>query len=187
MSRRLGGGGLDFGRSVAAPQGQAARFEALVQPIDILLHGIYWADRFPELLSREFLRRCWSGGQRPRLRVIGDVTCDIRGSIACTIRPADTDHPTYVYPPESDETIEAFDGPGPLVLAVDNLPCELPRDSSAEFGAALAPFVGRMARAVSPDGLDIDRLPAEIRRAVIVHQGRLTAEREHLAALLPPR
>ncbi|MDQ7007100.1 MAG: bifunctional lysine ketoglutarate reductase /saccharopine dehydrogenase family protein [Acidobacteriota bacterium] len=185
MYRRRDGGAFDFGEFVASPERYEARFEELLPHIDVLLHGIYWEERYPELMSRDFLRRCWSAPTRPRLRVIGDVTCDIRGSLACTIRPADTDHPVYVYRPEDDTAVEAFDGPGPLVLAVDNLPCELPRDASEEFGSALLPFIARLARAHENGAAALEDLPDEIRRAVIVHRGRLTEAHAHLAEHLP--
>ena len=185
MYRRREGGAFDFDEFIASPERYDACFEELLPQIDILLHGIYWEERYPELMSRSFLQRCWAEGARPRLRVVGDVTCDIRGSVACTIRPATTDHPVYIYRPEDDTAVEAFDGPGPLVLAVDNLPCELPRDASEEFGSALLPFIARLARAHGKGPAALEDLPEEIRRAVIVHLGRLTEAHAHLAEHLP--
>ncbi|MDQ7088335.1 MAG: hypothetical protein Q9Q13_11000 [Acidobacteriota bacterium] len=75
--------------------------------------------------------------------------------------------------------------PAPLVLAVDNLPCELPRDASEEFGSALLPFIARLARAHENGAAALEDLPDEIRRAVIVHRGRLTEAHAHLAEHLP--
>lgn len=185
MYRRKDGGPFSFDEFIASPQLYEATFEQLLPHIDVLLHGIYWEDRFPKLMSREFLCQSWSAPHEPRLKVIGDVTCDIRGSIDCTIKATVTDHPTYIYRPEEDATLDAFTGPGPLVLAVDNLPCELPRDSSEEFGAGLSPFVTRIARAHTGGKLDFDRLPEEIQRAVIVLEGQLREPFRHLEPLLP--
>ena len=76
------------------------------------------------------------------------------------------------------------EGHGPVVLAVDNLPCELPVESSQEFGNALLPHIKAVAGAdysVSYEDLD---LPSAIKRAVITHRGKLTPDYEHLQEYL---
>lgn len=185
MYRRIEPAHFDFDEFVAHPERFRAAFERFLPHLDILVHGIYWEDRFPRLITREALERDWSGQARPRLKVIGDVTCDIHGSIACTIKPANPEQPTYIYDPAHDSAIDdQFDGHGPLVMAVDNLPCELPREASLEFSKALAPHVKAIAEAQTPEGLDVERLPEELRRAVIVDRGELTADHRHLEKLV---
>jgi alpha-aminoadipic semialdehyde synthase len=71
-----------------------------------------------------------------------------------------------------------------LVMAVDNLPCELPFDSSREFGNALAPFVPALARCDFGRPLDELELPGPVRRALILHRGRLTPEFEYIGRFL---
>lgn len=186
MYRKINGGEFSFEEFVRSPELFEAQFEQYLPHMDLLVHGIYWEKRFPELITRQTLKEMWSGSHKPRLKVIGDITCDIRGSIACTIQPADQDHPTYIYLPESDTAqIDEIVGNGPLVLAVDNLPCELPRDASDEFGRALTPFVVKMARAHGENGLDPSLLPEPIRNATIVLKGQLTEKHLHLADHLP--
>jgi alpha-aminoadipic semialdehyde synthase len=79
-----------------------------------------------------------------------------------------------VYEPESGEVSDGVAGRGPVVLAVDHLPCELPVDSSRFFSEALRTFVPALARA--DFGCDLARsgLPAELQRATIVYRGKLT-------------
>jgi alpha-aminoadipic semialdehyde synthase len=181
MYRRIEPAAFDFEEFVAHPDRYRPAFERFLPHLDILVHGIYWEERFPQLITRESLEQAWSSGARPRLRVVGDVTCDIRGSIACTVKPTDSERTAYIYDPREDTAIDgSFDGPGPLVVAVDNLPCELPKESSEEFGEALRPFVAAIAEAQTPEGLDLEALPAEVRRGVIVHRGRLVDEHRHL-------
>ncbi len=184
--RRHGAARFSFDEFIASPELYEPIFEPQLAHLDLLIHGIYWEPRFPKLITREALQAAWSHPHKPRLRVIGDITCDIRGSIACTIQPANQDHPTYIYDPVSDTAhVDLFDGNGPLVLAVDNLPCELPRDASDEFGQALTPFIVEMARAHGPKGLDPTKLPDPIRNAIIVLKGALTPDHQHLAQHLP--
>ena len=71
-------------------------------------------------------------------------------------------------------------GHGPVVLAVDNLPCELPLEASRDFGAALLPFVDAIARADYQMPFDELVLPPPIKRAVIAHRGKLTPDFHYL-------
>jgi alanine dehydrogenase len=65
---------------------------------------------------------------------VADVSCDIDGPIACTIRPSTIEDPVYGYDPETEKEV-TFKTPGSItVMAVDNLPCELPKDASEGFG-----------------------------------------------------
>ncbi len=185
MYRRADGGEYSFEHFVANPESYAPNFERFLQHMDVLVHGIYWEERFPRLITREALAEAWKDGKSARLKIIGDITCDIRGSIACTVKPTESDDPVYIYDPSTDDAVSAHTGQGPLVLAVDNLPCELPRDASEEFGRALLPFVPAMARAHASGQVELDALPAPIRGAIITTGGKLVPPHEHLEAHLP--
>ncbi|NJN64790.1 MAG: hypothetical protein HC882_07855, partial [Acidobacteria bacterium] len=154
--RRQSDHGFDFDEYLAHPERYEATLEAHLPGITALVNGIYWDVRYPRLLTRSWLRRAYAKGARPRLRVIGDISCDIRGSLESTIRATTPARPLYVYDPERDDTRDTLDGPGPLVLAVDNLPCELPREASLSFGAALRPFIAALANAHRGGALDAD-------------------------------
>jgi len=108
------------------------------------------------------------------------VSCDLHGAIECTVRCTTPDDPVYVWEPATGDVVPGVEGDGPVVLAVDNLPCELPVESSAEFGEALLPLVEPLARADWSRPFDELELPDPIRRGVIVHRGELTPQYEHL-------
>ena len=106
------------------------------------------------------------------MKVIADISCDIDGPVASTIRPSTINSPIYGYNPET-ETEDDFMKEGVIgVMAVDNLPCELPLDASIDFGEmflehVLEPLIGN-----DPDNI--------IGRASQTLNGELT---EHFAYL----
>jgi len=140
---------------------------------------IYWEPKYPRLMTREQFRQLYAGG-RSKLRVIGDISCDIDGSIACTTRSTTPDSPIYVYDPATGETRDGVEGAGPVVLAVDFLPCELPVDASKHFSRSLLPFVSGLAKADFSGALGDSGLPPELTPAVIVYKGELTPPYRYL-------
>jgi alpha-aminoadipic semialdehyde synthase len=76
--------------------------------------------------------------------------------------------------------VDAFTGRGPYIIAVYNLPAELPRDASAYFGARLLPYVPALARADWTAPFDALALPEELRAATILHRGELTPAYRYL-------
>jgi saccharopine dehydrogenase (NAD+, L-lysine-forming) len=166
------------------PQRYATRFAPALEHLTLLINCIYWDARYPRLASRDDLRQLYADARQPRLRVIGDITCDIDGSVACTTRSTTPDSPVYVYDPETGDTRDGVAGPGPVVLAVDFLPCEVPVDASTHFSRAIAPFVPGLARADLRAPLAQSGLPAELERAAIVWEGQLTPAFAHLAEQL---
>jgi saccharopine dehydrogenase (NAD+, L-lysine-forming) len=162
------------------PDRYVSCFHEHLPHLTLLVNCIYWEPKYPRLVSNDDLKSLWSAGEKPRLRVIGDITCDIEGSIECTVRPADPGEPTYVYAPVTGEVADGLAGAGPVILAVDILPCELPADSSAHFGKALRPFIPALAQADFTRPLAQSGLPAELQRATIVYRGALTPPYEYL-------
>jgi len=79
--------------------------------------------------------------------MIGDISCDVEGSVECTLKPTEIDDPIFIYHPETREITMGHKGDGMLVMAVDILPAELPRDASAGFGDVLVNFVKPIADA----------------------------------------
>lgn len=168
------------------PEKYRSRFAAHLPYLDVLVNCIYWEPKYPRLVTKAGLRRQYSGVLAPRLRVIGDISCDIEGAIECTLRATDPGNPVYVYHPTEDRAVDGFAGHGPVVLAVDILPAELPRDASAYFSQMLLPYIPALARADYRAPLDELTLPPELKRAVIAHQGRLTPEYTYLGRYLSP-
>ena len=161
------------------PERYQAAFFQHAPHLTLLVNCIYWEEKYPPLITRPQFQELYAGGQ-PRLRVIGDITCDIDGSLACTTRPTGPGNPVYVYDPKTGETQDGVAGHGPVVLAVDFLPCELPVDASNYFSGALSPFIPALATADFSAPLDKSGLPPELLAATIVYQGRLTEPYRYL-------
>jgi alpha-aminoadipic semialdehyde synthase len=186
-----GAEGFDLQDYYARPEGYRGIFECFVPYLTAVVNAIYWDPRYPRLITKAFLKELFRedggtmfGGDRPRLRVIGDISCDIEGSMECTVRAMQPDDPVFVYHPATGQVTSGVAGEGVVVMAVDILPSELPRDASADFSRVLKPFVPAMACADYSRPFEELDLPPEIKRAVIVHRGELTPAYAHLAEYL---
>jgi len=152
--------------------------------LNILVNGIFWTPRYPRYLTRNFLRKLYQPGTRPRLQVIGDITCDIDGALECTIQATDSEKPVYVYNPEEHRAEFGFAGPGPVVLAVYNLPAELPVESSTFFSRQLKKYVPGIALADYDKEFAQLELDPVVKRAVIAYHGELTPDFKYLEKYL---
>lgn len=148
--------------------------------LTILVNGIYWSPTRPRLVTRADLLALQAATGAPKLRVIADITCDVDGSIEATVRANGPDDPVFVYDPRTGEATSGVTGDGPVVLAVDNLPAELPRDASEHFGDGLYPFVGSLLAADFAAEFEFLTLPSALSGAVIVHKGELAPRYRHL-------
>ena len=155
-------------------------FYQLLGRFDILLQTPFWTDDFPKHLPAKILKN-----HRENLPVvIGDISCDIDGSLECTMQPSHTDAPAYTYCPESHSVKEGISWQGPTVMAIDNLPCELPLDASEHFSSALCHYVpAMMSMDLSLPFEDLE-LPEAIKQGVIVYRGKLTEKYQYLNAYL---
>jgi alanine dehydrogenase len=106
------------------------------------------------------------------IELVADISCDIDGPVASTIRPSTIADPHYGYDPKTEKEV-AFDGAGAVtVMAVDNLPCELPRDASFDFGEM---FIHH----VLPSFLNGDK-HGILDRATIAQDGKITDHYSYL-------
>ncbi|RPG80671.1 MAG: alanine dehydrogenase [Crocinitomicaceae bacterium TMED114] len=135
-NRRAGDGGFDFDEFCEDPIGYESTFMAFARSTDLFIAGHYWAEGSPFLFAREDVRDDdW------RISVVADISCDIDGPVATTLEPSTIADPMYGYDPIAEKRVP-FGTPGSVgVMAVDNLPCELPRDASADFGATLVEHI----------------------------------------------
>jgi saccharopine dehydrogenase (NAD+, L-lysine-forming) len=145
----------------------------------VLLNCVFWDAPYPRLVTKAAVRRLYAAAP-PLLRVIADVSCDIEGSVEFTVKETHIDDPVYVYDPAADSIADGFAGKGPVVLAVGNLPCELSRESSQAFSAALSPFVPALAAADFSLPYAQLALPPELSRALILHHGEFTPDYEYM-------
>jgi alanine dehydrogenase len=147
--------------------------------LSVLVNCVYWEAKYPRLVTKAFLRRHFDE-HTPRLRVIGDISADIEGAVECDTHTTEADNPVYVFDPATGETVDGVAGAGPVVMAVDILPTELPRDASHDFSRVLVGFIPAIARADYSVSFEELALPPDLKRAVIVHRGELAPEYRHL-------
>jgi alpha-aminoadipic semialdehyde synthase len=161
-----------------------SRFGPHLEWLTVLVNGIFWAPQYPKLADADQLRTLFAGPERPRLLAVGDITCDVDGSLACTVRDTEPGDPVYVYDPVTRAATSGFEGPGLAVMAVGNLPCELPREASETFSEALAPFIPALAHANLEGDLEKTGLPDPIRRSVILWRGDFAPEFNYMNEFL---
>ncbi|MGB0177401.1 MAG: NAD(P)-dependent oxidoreductase [Owenweeksia sp.] len=126
--------GKDFIRQdfYREPEGFRSRFMRYARSTDIYIPCHFWSNRSPYIFTREDAR-----SPEFRIKLVSDISCDIDGPVASTLRPSTIEEPFYGYDPRT-ETEVPFGTLGSIgVSAVDNLPCELPRDASEDFGNEL--------------------------------------------------
>ena len=166
------------------PEKYKGVFEQYVPNLDVLVNAIYWTERYPRLVTKAYLRELFRGQETPRLRVIGDISCDVEGAIECTVKSTEPGTPVYIYNPVTGGASDGHEGLGIAIMAVDILPAELPREASTDFSRVLKPFIPAMARCdLSAPFEDCD-LPPEIKRAVIAYQGQLTPDYQYIQEYL---
>lgn len=156
-------------------------FDTKLPWLTVLVNCIYWEPRYPRLVTKTALNALFSRPAPPRLRVIGDITCDIQGAIECTARATTPEEPVFVYDPIADAVTPGVEAVGPVVLAIDNLPCEFPKDASMAFSQGLKDYLAVLARADLTVPFETVKLPPSLRRATIVYQGDLTPDYRFLA------
>lgn len=156
-----------------------SKFEQYIPHLTILMNCMYWDDKYPRIVTKDYLEDLYEKGN-PKLIVIGDVTCDPDGSIECTHKGTEIEDPVFVYDPFTRKPTMGFEGDGILVMAVDILPSELPRESSQTFSDALIGFMPDIASADFNLPFKELKLPYPIVRALILHNGELTPEYKYL-------
>lgn len=162
--------GLEFHRNefYKHPEMFESDFIKYAKVTDILIACAFWDPSAPVLFTREDITKDYFD-----IRVIADITCDIEGSIPSTKRPSTIDDPIYDYNPSDDEMEQALTDEGNItVMAVDNLPCELPRDASESFGNEFVNNV--IEHLLGDDSKEI------IKKATITENGKLTEKYSYL-------
>jgi saccharopine dehydrogenase (NAD+, L-lysine forming) len=161
-------------------------FGRYLNDLSVLVNCIYWDERYPRLLTLPECRSLWAPGRSPKLKVIGDISCDVNGSLECTVKPTEPGNPVYVYEPGTGTAKDGFEGDGPVMMAVEILPSEIPRESSIDFSRVLKQFLPHIAMADLSKRFAELALPPELKRAVIVYRGELTPDYAYLNSFLAP-
>ncbi|MCG7501711.1 NAD(P)-dependent oxidoreductase [Tenacibaculum sp. Mcav3-52] len=111
------------------PTGYESNFMAYAKQTDFFIAGHFYGDGAPYLFTREDVKH-----PEFRIKYVADISCDIDGPVATTLRASTIADPIYGYNPETESEIDFKDEKAITVMAVDNLPCELPKDASEGFG-----------------------------------------------------
>lgn len=111
------------------PEEYISDFARFSKVTDYFIAGHFFGDGSPFLFTREDAK-----DENFNIQVIADVSCDIDGPVASTIRPSTIADPVYGYDPKSESEVNFQQEGAITVMAVDNLPCELPKDASEGFG-----------------------------------------------------
>jgi alpha-aminoadipic semialdehyde synthase len=171
----ISGKKFDLNEYYNHPEKYSPTFEHYIPSLSILMNCIFWNTQYPRLLTKKYLKKSFEKKKELRLRVIGDISADVKGAIEITEKTTSPDCPVFVYNPSTDTIEDGYEGDGIVVMAVDNLPCELPLESSGSFSEALLRFIPEIMKAdFTLDDFDRIALPAEIKNAVILYQGKLT-------------
>jgi len=166
------------------PEKYKSQFAQYIPHLTILMNCIFWSLGSPRLVTKAALKELTAGGKQLKLKVIGDISCDIEGSIEITSKITEPDNPTYIYDSLTDTETDGNEGEGVIVVGRDNLPCEIPKDASTSFGEVLADFVPDLLIAHSTGKLKVIELPKEIQTALILHDGNLTKDYTYIKKFL---
>lgn len=120
------------------PENYKSIFEPFYRVADVMINGIYWDKKAPAFFTKEEMRR-----DDFNIQVIADVTCDIApvSSIPSTLRPSTIADPIYGYDPKTEAETLPYQHHAIDVMAIDNLPNELPRDASKAFGRQFITYI----------------------------------------------
>jgi alpha-aminoadipic semialdehyde synthase len=169
------------------PEKYHSIFEQYIPYLGMVINGIFWAPQYPRLITKDFLRNYFQQKKEMPLMVIGDITCDIEGSIECTVKATNSENPVYVYHPTTESVQDGYEGEGIVILAVDKLPSELPKEATQFFGSALLPHIPELARTDFSQKFGDLNLSASFKQAIIAHQGSLTSAYEYLSDYIKPK
>ncbi len=126
------GGAFDKKEFYADPSSYKSTFSRFLSHADMYIPCHYWSDKADFIITRDDLK-----AKDVRLSVVADISCDIDCAVACTIRPSKISDPIYGYNPHTESEADFKEEGVIAVMAVDNLPCELPLDASEDFGSEL--------------------------------------------------
>jgi hypothetical protein len=167
-ARRKDGSEFNLNHFFKHPEMYENAFLPYTKTTDILIAAAYWDSKSPVLFTTEDMR-----SHDFQIRVISDITCDIEGSIPSTKRAATIAEPFYDYNPDTEKPEPPFSSEKNItVQAVDNLPNEMPKDASQDFGRNLIDKVFPSLFRKDNDGI--------IERASITKNGKLTEQFSYL-------
>jgi alanine dehydrogenase len=166
-NKRLDGKVLNNKDFYQNPQEYTSNFERFSKVADMFIAGHFHGNGAPDILTNEMLK-----ASDCKIKVVADVSCDVAGPIACTLKASTIADPFFGYLPFENKEVP-YTHPGSiLVMSVDNLPCELPKDASQGFGEMFMQHVIPAFFNGDKDGI--------LQRAKITENGKLTPRFQYL-------
>lgn len=166
-------GNFDLQDYYSNPGNYVSKFETYIPYLTVLMNCIFWTDKYPRIVTKKYLKDVALRGN-PKLRFIGDISCDINGAIEISHKITTPDHPVFTYDPVTETYNDSLLDEGITVMTIDNLPCELPVESSAAFSSLLHPYVPEICRAdFKKSYLELE-IPPAVKSGLILHKGRFT-------------
>ncbi|MGL2963590.1 NAD(P)-dependent oxidoreductase [Flavobacterium sp. RSB2_4_14] len=166
-NKRLDGKVIDNNDFYKNPQDYTSNFGRFANAADIFMAGHFHGNNAPDILTKEMLQ-----SPNCKIKVVADISCDVDGPIACTMRASTIAEPFYGYLPSENKEVP-YTHPGSImVMAVDNLPCELPKDASEGFGEMFMKHVIPAFFNNDKDGI--------LARSKMTENGKLTPRFEYL-------
>lgn len=160
-NKRLDGQVLDNNDFYKNPQEYRSDFERFTKVADIYMAGHFHGNNAPDILTQDMLKAADC-----KIKVVADISCDVDGPIACTLKASTIAEPFFGYLPFENKEVP-YTHPGSImVMSVDNLPCELPKDASEGFGEMFMKHVIPAFFNGDKDGI--------LQRAKITENGKLT-------------
>ena len=151
----------------ANPTEYISNFEPFTKVSDIFMAGHFYGNDGPEILTREMLRAVDC-----KIKVVADISCDVDGPIACTLKASTIADPFFGYLPNENKEVPYTHPSAIVVMSVDNLPCELPKDASEGFGEMFMQHVIPAFFNGDKDGI--------LHRSKMTENGKLTKRFEYL-------
>ncbi len=158
------------------PENYRSKFKEYLPHLTVLVNCIYWTEAYPRLITMDYLKANPDLG----LSVIGDISVDIEGSIQATYKATYPDKACYTFDANTLEYTDGITSAGLTIMAIDNLPCEFPKESSAAFSHVLKDLLPDILKADFQLPAEELELPNSIKKALILHQGELTADYRYM-------
>ncbi|XP_037960737.1 alpha-aminoadipic semialdehyde synthase, mitochondrial [Teleopsis dalmanni] len=194
---RREGGGFDAKEYDEYPERYISTFNQKMAPYaSVIVNGIYWAVGSPKLISIPDAKNLLRPANTPwlptskgspalphRMLAICDISADPGGSIEFMNECTTIDTPFCLYDADRNKDTKSFKGPGVLVCSIDNMPTQLPRESTDLFGELLSPFVNDIIKSDAKKSLDEENFTYPIKSAIIASNGKLTENYEYIQEL----
>lgn len=166
-NKRIDGKPSDKNDFYKNPKEYTSDFERFANVSDIFMAAHFYGNDAPIILTRDMLM-----SKDNAIKIVADISCDVDGPIACTIKASTIAEPLFGYYPSENKEVDIFHPAAIVVMSIDNLPCELPKDASEGFGEMFMQHVIPAFFNGDKDGI--------LERAKITENGKLTPRFEYL-------